>query len=251
MASKMAVDGRDLPNKVKRSLNSVSSTLGKNSYSPLKKQTRGDCKGDHQSSDTLAESLQQMLEANFDALATRLEKMLPEKLKDLEVKFETRIGKMEKVQELKNDYNESLSHVEEDLNGKISETWEYAVQNEQNSRKNIRIFGLREEHSENLEEVIKFAKESLNVHIRNKEIEIVHRMGRMPMQSGDGNMRSRATIIKFLSNKSKMKLLLRRWALKGKKISIAEDLAKRLKEKASVERASFVNGKNPIQTERR
>ena len=67
-------------------------------------------------------------------------------------------------------------------------------------------------------------------------------------------MRSRATIIKFLSNKSKMKLLLRRWALKGKKISIAEDLAKRLKalkEKASVERASFVNGKNPIQTERR
>ena len=131
MASKMAVDGRDLPNEVKRSLNSVSSTPGKNSYSPLKKQTRGDCKGDHQSSDTLAESLQQMLEANFDALATRLEKMLPEKLKDLEVKFEIRIGKMEKeVQELKNDYNESLSHVEEHLNGKISDTWEYAVQND-------------------------------------------------------------------------------------------------------------------------
>ena len=59
---------------------------------------------------------------------------------------------MEKeVQELKNDYNESLSHVEEDLNGKISDAWEYAVQNEQYPRKNnIRIFGLREEHGENL-----------------------------------------------------------------------------------------------------
>ena len=142
-----------------------------------------------------------MLEANFDALATRLEKMLSEKLKDLEVKFERRIGKMEKeVQELKNDYNESLSHVEEDLNGKISDAWEYAVQNEQYPRKNnIRIFGLREEHGENLEEkVIKFAKESLDAHIGNDEIEIVHRVGRMPMQSGDGNMRPRATIIKFL-----------------------------------------------------
>ena len=142
-----------------------------------------------------------MLEANFDALATRLEKMLSKKLKDLEVKFERRIGKMEKeVQELKNDYNESLSHVEEDLNRKISDAWEYAVQNEQYSRKNnIRIFGLREEHGENLEEkVIKFAKESLDVHIGNDAIEIVHHVGRMPMQSGDGNMRPRATIIKFL-----------------------------------------------------
>ena len=47
-----------------------------------------------------------------------------------------------------------------------------------------------------------------------------------------------------------MKLLLRRRALKGKKISIAEDMApdlakrlKALKEKASVERAWFINGK--------
>ena len=45
MASKKAVDGRDLPNKVKRSLNSVSSTPGKKQLQPSKKSDKGRLQG--------------------------------------------------------------------------------------------------------------------------------------------------------------------------------------------------------------
>ena len=63
-------------------------------------------------------------------------------------------------------------------------------------------------------------------------------------------MKPRAVIVKFSSNKAKMKVLMKRKHLKGRGITIAEDmapdLAKRLKElnnKTSVERAWLVNGK--------
>ena len=144
-------------------------------------------------------------------------------------------------------------------------TWGYAVNNEQYSRKNnIRILCITEEHDENLEQkFIKVIKENLDEDIKPEEIEIIHRIG-WPGQtenndenSSDQDQRStphvhakpRPVIVK-LSNKTKMRILLKRQKLKGKKIvslkDMASDLAKRLKrvkEKGSVENAWFTNAK--------
>ena len=83
--------------------------------------------------------------------------------------------------ELKDDYNESLNYVEQSLEEKIANTFDYAIKNEQYSRKNnLPIYGLKEERGEDLEgKVIKFAKDELNVKLQDQEIEIVHRVGKM------------------------------------------------------------------------
>ena len=112
-----------------------------------------------------------MLDVKMDELATRFENMLTSKLKDLEEKFEwfeAKVSNMEKeIKDLKTDYNASLEYVDQTLSGKISNAWEFALQNEQYSRKNsIRIFGLKEDQEENLEEkVINFAKDDLDVEL--------------------------------------------------------------------------------------
>lgn len=56
------------------------------------------------------------------------------------------------MEKLKKEFNTSLNHVEHVLRQDIDYTWEYAVSNEQYSRKNnLRILGL-EHIDENLEE---------------------------------------------------------------------------------------------------
>jgi len=62
----------------------------------------------------------------------------------------------------------------------------------------------------------------------------------------ENHTRQTPVIVKLLSHKSKMKILLKRKMLKGKGLVIAEDLAERLKElkrKRSVESSWFSNGK--------
>ena len=134
------------------------------------------------------------------------------------------------------------------------------MRHEQYSRKNnLRILGLEEHAGENLEEtLVNFAKEHLHEEIKAEEIEIIHRIGQPTSTDGKrGNSASdqrsnkpRPVIIKFLSNKTKMRLLHKRRELKGKKMVIQEDMApdiakrlKKLKEKRSVESAWFSNGK--------
>ena len=133
--------------------------------------------------------------------------------------------------------------------------WEYAVKNEQYSRKNnLRIHGLKEEQGENLEEkFVRFVRENLQEEIRPDEIEIIPRICPKKFNNGDqGSMsaRTRPVIVKLLSNESKMKILLKRKQLKGKGVAISEDMAddiakrlKQLKKKRSIESAWFSNGK--------
>ena len=90
------------------------------------------------------------------------------------------------------------------------------------------------------------AREELGVEIKEEEIEIAHRIG----QTRRSQNKPRAIIIKFLSNKSKMQVLSKWTLLKGKSIAIMEDMAsdlakrlKKLKDKSSVDKAWFVNGK--------
>ena len=117
------------------------------------------------------------------------------------------------------------------------------LKNEQYSRKNnLRIHGLDEEEGENLEErFVQFAQEHLHEEIQPTEIEIIHRIGQKKnanrdQEQGSSNVRKRVrpVIVKFLSHKSKMRILLKRRLLKGKGVVImadmADDLAKRLKD---------------------
>ena len=112
-----------------------------------------------------------------------------------------------------------------------------------------------EEERENLEaKFIKFVEDNLQEEISADEIEIIHRIGARRNDGGEQGSRRggkpRPVIVKLLSNKSKMKILLKRKMLKGKGIIIvedmADDIAKRLKElksKRSVESSWFSNGK--------
>ena len=127
---------------------------------------------------------------------------------DLEKKFEARLENLEKdFKELKEEYNDGLNHVEECLKEKITTTWEFALQNQQYSRKdNVRIFGLREDGSEeNLEEkVIEMVKENLEVELKREDIEIVHRIGKMERNSTEArNLRPRAVIVNFHRTKQR------------------------------------------------
>ena len=73
------------------------------------------------------------------------------KLDELEVRFKKILEK--EVKQFKDEFNEAVDHVEHVLKQDIDYTWEYAVRNEQYSRKNnISILGLDEQVGENLEE---------------------------------------------------------------------------------------------------
>ena len=185
-------------------------------------------------------------------LATRIEAMVTSKIDELEKKFQNVEKEMEK---LKDDVNESINHVEDLLRQDIDQTWEYAVRNEQYSRKNnLRVLGLEEEEGENLEEkFIKLIGENLQEEVSADEIEIIHRIGAPKNERDRGSRRDtrpRPVIVKLQSHKTKIKIILKRKLLKGKGYVIVEDMAdaiakrlKELKSKRSVESAWFTNGK--------
>lgn len=139
----------------------------------------------------------------------------------------------------------------------IDLTWDYTACNEQYSRKNnIRLLGLEEQLDENLEtKFINCLQENLGEEVKPDEIEIIHRIGtRRPADRDDQrstqSTKPQAVIIKLVSNKRKMHLLVKRRQLKGKKLVIVEDMAqdlakhlKAIKEKHSVESMWFTNGK--------
>lgn len=229
--------------------------------SPLRKQTRQEtsCTNDQANGGGKVPELIKHLEARIDELFDRkisemqacIKSLLTTKLNELEKKLNEKVeAVMVELQELKDDYNQCLYHVDQDSETKIAAAWEHAVQNEQYSRKhNVRIFGVSEDPEEHLEEkVITLIKDKLDVEVEPEEIDVIHRVGKK--ERSTRNMKPRAVIVKFSSNKAKMKVLMKRKHLKGRGITIAEDmapdLAKRLKElnnKTSVERAWLVNGK--------
>ena len=94
---------------------------------------------------------------------------------------------------------------------------------EQYSRKNsIRIKGVMEEDGENIESIMLLTlKNEIDVEINPEEIEIVHRVGR----AYDGNPRS--ILVKFLSHKSKEKVMRRK--KQANNVKITEDLAPGIK----------------------
>ena len=183
--------------------------------------------------------------------------MMDTKIAELEKKFK---GISKEITKIKDDFNESINYVEDVLKHDIDLTWEYAVRNEQYSRKNnLRILGIDEQEGEDLEgKFISCMREDLGEEVKPEEVEIIHHVGPKKFTIGNaGNStgdqqsaRPRPVIVHLLSNKTKTRLLLKRRQLKGKKVVILEDMAqdlakrlKKLKEKHSVDSAWFTNGK--------
>lgn len=112
----------------------------------------------------------------LDLLASRLKTKIVTKIAELEAKF---LNVENELKNLKQDVDESINHVEYTLRQGIDSTWEYAVRNEQYSRKNnLRVLGLEEEEEENLEDkFIDAIANSLDVTVVKQEIEIIHRIG--------------------------------------------------------------------------
>ena len=246
----------------KRAFRDVVSTPGRRSESPLKKQPKqaveegaiGSSNGSNAfNTEMMMAAINAALDTKLDQLAARIENMVTSKIEELERKFE---NVEDEVKKLKDDVDVSIHHVESVLKDEIDLTWEYAVRNEHYSRKNnLRVLGLVEEEEENLEaKFIKIVEDNLQGEISADEIEIIHRIGARKSGRGEQGSRRdgkpRPVIVKLLSHKSKMKILLKRKMLKGKGLVIAEDMAddiakrlKELKRKRSVESSWFSNGK--------
>lgn len=187
----------------------------------------------------------------LDLLASRLEAKIETKIAELEAKF---LNVENELKNLKQDVHESINHVEYTLRQGIVSTWEYAVRNEQYSRKNnLRVLGLEEEEEENLEvKFIDAIANSLDVTVVKQEIEISHRIGHRLNGNANqtsSNRKPRPVIVKFVSNKTKTRILTKRRQIKGRPLVILEDMAsdlakrlKKLKRKEAIESARFSNG---------
>lgn len=91
------------------------------------------------------------LDEKLDLLASYLETKIEMKIAELEAKF---LNVENEFKNLKDDVDESINHVEYTLRQGIDSMSEYAVRNEQYSRKNnLGVLGLEEEgKEENLED---------------------------------------------------------------------------------------------------
>lgn len=124
------------------------------------------------------------------------------------------------MEKLKDEVDESINRVEGVLRQDIDQMWEYAVRNEQYSRKNnLRVLGLEEEEGENLQKnFIKLIGEHLQEEVLANAIEIIHRIG-APKRDGrdrgsQRDTRPRPVIVELQSHKTKIKIILKRKLLK-------------------------------------
>ena len=145
---------------------------------------------------------------------TNLEKEMETMKKDLESSKEVIALTKEKVSEVGEQVHHNFCHGQ-DLQFLIDK-------HEQYSRKNsIRIRDVKEERDEDIEAVtINVLKSELNLDIEPREIDIVHRVGRF-------DKKPRAILVKFMSHKSKEKIM--RVKKNCKNIKIHEDLAPGIK----------------------
>ena len=90
---------------------------------------------------------------------------------------------------------------------------------EQYSRKSsVRIYGIHEEEGEKVtEKVINTIKEEIGVKLEAEEIDITHRVGQRRQDRGRG------ILVKFVSHKSKVKIMKKK--RQAKNIRVSEDLA--------------------------
>ena len=96
-----------------------------------------------------------------------------------------------------------------ELKEEIATVCEYALHNEQYSRKNsVRVFGITEDDGENVEgKVIESFKSNLKVDASSNDIEITHRIGQRRHIGSTAGQRPRQIIVKFGNHKTKQKII--------------------------------------------
>ena len=160
----------------KRTHDTIPATPGQKSGSPSKKQQKKLSDEQLSINPEISMALKSILDEKNEDLATRLGTMTDSKIAALEKKFE---GITKEIMQIKEDLNESINYVKDHLKQDIDLTWEYAVQNEQYSRKNnLQVLGMDEEEGENLEaKFIACMKDNLEEEIKPEDVEIIHRIG--------------------------------------------------------------------------
>ena len=101
---------------------------------------------------------------------------------------------------------------------------------EQHSRKqNLRVFGVpepqggeKESAEDCMEKVAQIFKEKIGVKVGVEQIEVAHRTG--SLAAARANKRVRPIIVRFLSRKDRETVIMNRKNLKGKGVSVGEDL---------------------------
>ena len=198
--------------------------------------------------DTLAR-----MEAKYDAGIAKIEKKCEEGVAELKEIQGTILNRLTNIENEMGIIKNELEKTREDISetrGKVSEVENRVFENfcrihdaeflidrqEQYSRKNsIRIRNVREERGEQIEELtIKTLKDELDLVIDPTEIDIVHRVGRY----NEG--KHRAILVKFMSHKSKEKVM--QLKKNAPNVKIHEDLApgiKKIYDHLSFGRRSF------------
>ena len=140
---------------------------------------------------------------------------------------------MKKSTSIEEDVNTSFQMLEEGLNGKMAlldKTLEAHNNLEQYTRKNsVRLFGVKEledgatpKTAES--QAVDIIKEHLQIELNEDEVEIAHRVGKYKPEGKFDCKKARPVLIKFLSHKSKEKVMKEKRRFKGSDYWITEDL---------------------------
>lgn len=127
----------------------------------------------------------------------------------LEEKFEVQ---KKEIISLKTEIN-NLKRDNSENEGKIEKLEQYTRRN------SLRIFGLKEERNENLQDkVLQFFKNQLQEEVKVEHVDRVHRVGKFKVES------TRAIIIKFVSYQQRALVFRKKKMLKGSGVTVKEDL---------------------------
>ena len=179
----------------------------------------------------LVKQMKSDLNTKYSAIAEKveaLEKQLSAVEEKLTEKLKREAEKMKKS--IEEDLNISFQMLEDGLNGKMAlldKTMEAHNNLEQYTRKNsVRLFGVKElddgATSETAES--RAIKEHLQIELNEDEIEIAHRVGKYKPEGKLDCKKARPVLIKFLSHKSKEKVMKQKRRFKGSDYWITEDL---------------------------
>jgi uncharacterized coiled-coil protein SlyX len=200
--------------------------------------------------DTNMQAALEQIDKRFESLSTKddIREMKKElegvfsKLVDRLEKIESRCFDHEKTVDALNDEINSMKKENESLKERLCQQEQRAkkVQGEQNEAEqygrgwNLRLFKVAEKEGETAEqlerEVCRLFADQVKVPVTPADLDAVHRLGARPGAGGGGggngaaNGRPRVVIVRFLTRKLRNRVFMNRKNLKGKSVSISEDL---------------------------
>lgn len=157
-------------------------------------------------------SVKMFTEARLDKLDT--------KVMELEQENSSLRNDVDKLSKEKHDLHDELSVVR----NTVSSLEQDVAEMEQYSRRfNVRVFGLEESHGEDCKEtVINIIKQHLSITLKKDDLAAAHRLPSRRVG------KPRPMIVRFTDRDTRGMVLKKRSGLKGKGVSISEDLSRRM-----------------------